>query len=366
MGLSGLTLEQAFTLTVATLNIGTDTPDTRGLDVSLGFLARSVRIDNPTGTWLYIPSGNKYVQPYTIHNTVRIDGTQKARITYESPIPVQPAYGNANFNQPNEQAQIIFSEEDVPDVTGVSIDPTPFSSNGVITPGVDIDLPQSFWSRSTVIDNPTGQWLFVNDANQYIPPYTMSVLVIFKSPVGRIKITNQTPIGQQSSPQTGEAGTWQLSSRIQNIFTGIPLKNLETLNPSRNIVTTYNTVTQAGGATGGTAILTPFAPNGFKYRIIAFNLQMIILGPLAGGAVGFTADLNNGGGGSAVMRWSCYTEYNPGGVQAVKSLEVSVANDSGLWDGQNGTQLYMIISGAVAVGATYTITASATAILVPV
>ena len=51
----------------------------------LGFTAHSVRVDNPTAAYYYLPDQNIYIPPFQTGVVIALTGTQKAFIKYQSP-----------------------------------------------------------------------------------------------------------------------------------------------------------------------------------------------------------------------------------------------------------------------------------------
>lgn len=63
------------------------------LNQSLGFVARSVIIDNLTSSWLYVPTASRFVPPYQYAATLTISGSDAADITW--PVPTGIVAGPA-------------------------------------------------------------------------------------------------------------------------------------------------------------------------------------------------------------------------------------------------------------------------------
>lgn len=57
---------------------------------NLGQLCQSLRVDNNTSQWLYVPQANQFVAPYTLGRRFTIQGTQSATAQWITPDSVTP------------------------------------------------------------------------------------------------------------------------------------------------------------------------------------------------------------------------------------------------------------------------------------
>lgn len=90
---------------------------TPGIDVNqqIGFVAKSISIDNPTGQWFYLNSPGRWIPPYIVHMVISTPGTQVANIINNTPI------GQISFPKSGEIAQFIFNDLTLPDSTGIPV-----------------------------------------------------------------------------------------------------------------------------------------------------------------------------------------------------------------------------------------------------
>lgn len=88
---------------------------TAALDAQLGFLARSVRVDNYTTRWLYVADLDMYVPPrcFGMISSI-VAGTQKVRVIQEAP-PGGVALGAITAG---EIARVVFTERMLGEHTG--------------------------------------------------------------------------------------------------------------------------------------------------------------------------------------------------------------------------------------------------------
>ena len=87
-------------------------------DIQLGFLARSITVNNPTPAYWYLPGQQQYILPYVSNMVVRITSpTQVASIIYAAPDGiVQPT----PVGQPTTAfATIVYDEADAPTQAGI-------------------------------------------------------------------------------------------------------------------------------------------------------------------------------------------------------------------------------------------------------
>lgn len=88
---------------------------TANIDAQLGFLARSIRVDNYTTRWLYLADFDMYVPPRTFGMISSITaGTQKARVIQEAP-PGGVAIGAITAG---EIARVVYTERMLGEHTG--------------------------------------------------------------------------------------------------------------------------------------------------------------------------------------------------------------------------------------------------------
>lgn len=89
---------------------------TADLDVNLGFLARSVRVDSYMTRWLYIADLDMYVPPRTFGMISSISsGTQRARVVQEVPPGGVAAHGAATAG---EIARVVYTSRIMGEHTG--------------------------------------------------------------------------------------------------------------------------------------------------------------------------------------------------------------------------------------------------------
>lgn len=208
---------------------------------SLGFAARSMRIDNPTGAWLFVTQLGKRIPPYTLSWTMAISDTQVGEIRADPPT------GQTQLARAGQTAVIIFSDVEIgADSAGYNIQSPGIQSlfaNAFVSAGPTIQpttLNATFYIRSVRVDNPTGQWLYLDVPGAYIPPYTVG-WTMNVNPTLSVTIRSQTPGGQVSNPILGQwASIIVTDTPITTPSTGLPII------PDSTQVSA-NTMTVAGG-----------------------------------------------------------------------------------------------------------------------
>ncbi len=200
-------------------------------NISLGFACRSVRIDNPTGSWLYVTQLGKSIAPFTIAWTMALEGTQVGSIKPQAPS------GQTNYARAGQTVVIIFSSSPVAaDSTGYSIQSPniqtavgsmPVLAGPVMNP---LTINTTFYIRSIRIDNPTGQWLAITNPalGVFIPPYTVGFSLNI-NPTLTVTITPQTPAGQISNPIVGQAASVLVSDTPVTAPSGGTPSNVDTM-----------------------------------------------------------------------------------------------------------------------------------------
>jgi hypothetical protein len=85
------------------------------LDTQLGFLARTVVIDNYSQSWAFCPAAGRYVPPYTHGFTVSIAGTNSAIVYWQTPTTfTAAAFGSG-------QLITTWTDADLPNSSGISV-----------------------------------------------------------------------------------------------------------------------------------------------------------------------------------------------------------------------------------------------------
>lgn len=115
------------------------TPPQESHDQQLGFYARSVRVENPTAAYWYLPDQLRFIPPFVTGMIIPLDGTERANILYQTP----PGLQQATTLQLSAAASFVYSEAPIGGDAGISLAANAFGralsviSVGFTNPGTE-------------------------------------------------------------------------------------------------------------------------------------------------------------------------------------------------------------------------------------
>lgn len=176
---------------------------------SLRFAAKSAIVTNPSGCWIYVNDALTFVPPFTSSMVVPFQyGTNVPRINLIAP--------SGQFNNPvGQPVTVIFDSNRLPASSGIAM-PETVAQQSFALPlnGLYPDPNLPFFAQCGMVNNPSGNWWFFGDSQEFVPPYTSNKLIVCRSPDNTPPATLEAPAGQTNSP-TGNAGsvTWYSSAQ---------------------------------------------------------------------------------------------------------------------------------------------------------
>lgn len=118
--------------------------ETKDASPGLGFIARAIRVDNLTASWLYCVDGNYYIPPYYYGVVFAITGTDAPTFAWKTPggiIPNPPGNGIARVeafdsSQAASSGMLVYNQSQIAQVVG-----TYQTSNGAYVNSPSFQLP---------------------------------------------------------------------------------------------------------------------------------------------------------------------------------------------------------------------------------
>lgn len=91
-----------------------------------------------------------------------------------------------------------------------------------LAPGDNVDHAQlGFFAVSVIVDNPTGQWFYIDAATpRYIAPNSIGSVIQLSAATQLATVLSQTPPGQSSDPQPGQSATFIYSAAPASAASG--------------------------------------------------------------------------------------------------------------------------------------------------
>lgn len=247
--------------------LASQAPAQAAYNEQVGFLARTVLVDNPGGQWVHVPGANNlYVPPYTAGVVAPLTtGTTTARLD-----TVPPA--GQVVNSSGLAATVTFTDEQLAPSSG-----TPYTSlqlaNALTTVITGASTtPLTFFAKSITVENPGGQWIQFPDLNYIVPPWTRGVVIPLGGGSKAVNVTLTPPTGQVNT-LTGNAPAITFTDMVLPAASGAPFGP----NLSQAAVTSQllNLFTAAGA--GSTATLTlNVVPNGQARRVVALSVNVFM------------------------------------------------------------------------------------------
>lgn len=106
------------------------------LNVQLDFMAYTIRVDNPTGVWWFIPAAGQWIAPQTINVVIRLQGTQAGQVTLQTPV------GHVSAPEAGALTVVKFSERYETPSPGIHFDDDrPVGNAFDVSPSDTVDLP---------------------------------------------------------------------------------------------------------------------------------------------------------------------------------------------------------------------------------